>query len=56
MVVMYIVLGVVIGMSFITGVILTILEYKNKNSKKLPKVIPLYSTSTDKKEEEKKNE
>lgn len=56
MVVMYIVLGIVIGISFITGVVLTIIEYKNKDGKKIPRVVPLYSVGADNKVVEKKNE
>lgn len=56
MVVMYIVLGIIVSLSFITGVILTIYDVKHKKNKSLPKVIPLYSVSASDKSEGTKNE
>lgn len=56
MVVMYIVLGIIVSLSFITGVILTIYDVKHKKNKSLPKVVPLYSVSVSDKSEGTKNE
>lgn len=56
MVVMYIVLGIIVSLSFITGVILTVYDVKHKKSKSLPKVVPLYSVSVSDKSEGTKNE